>query len=250
LHDDSEQVNEISQNYLSKRPSKLTVPRVAQFVILEVLRIAFGMDRGTVFRLFTSQQAGLVRDIVASLTRRFPGLSSVHRCARRIAREEVKIIVALAGELQDKFAIAVGTAAQTAYGDLLASRTKTMAPAECYIGIVPPSNAFPSLDPAKRGYLMLFLNAWTYIHAKRISGVMALLGELKRPEITRQEVCFPLAGELGFYDSSPGKNAVYHAFQQIEAYSADIDAIASEQLASGGSVYPLGLVWDSFLLCW
>ena len=70
----------------------------------------------------------------------------------------------------------------------------------------------------------------------RVSGVMELVGELKRPEITGREVCFPLAGELGFFDAPPGKNAIYHAFQQIESNLESLDAIASEQLAGLGAI--------------
>lgn len=232
----SERIDAISRNYLRKKRSKMSAPRVSQFVTLEALRIAFGLDRGTAFRVFSSPQAGLVRDHIARLTGRFPGLSSAHRRIQQVAKEEGETIVALAGNIQDEFALAVGNGARTAYSDVLASGTRATAPADCFIGIVPPSKAFPGLNPAARGRLLPFLNAWTYMHATRVSGVMELLGELKRPEIAGQEVSFPLAGELGFIAAPPGKNAMYHAFQQIEANLAPLDAIASEQLAGLGAI--------------
>ncbi|MEX2682058.1 MAG: hypothetical protein Q6373_010690 [Candidatus Sigynarchaeota archaeon] len=60
------------------------------------------------------------------------------------------------------------------------------------------------------------MNAWIYVHGRKITSTSEIIGLLKTLVIEGDRLYFPLAGTLGVYQGPPGKDEFYLRFHQLE----------------------------------
>jgi hypothetical protein len=227
-----------AQRYLEETGMRMRVERMAQFVILLLLGILFGLVPGTTYSVLGSDAFQTTREHVARLDGRFPGKSTASLQVHRImylCNNNAPVAAALetlAKAFIDYFYAATGDAARAAFQAVLKStRLKVTAPAECFVGAAKTSTLFPSLGASILGCITPFFNAWVYKQAKRGTSTAELVGALKEPCIEGKKLQFRLAGELGFVAGPPEAKKFYSHFQFIEANIGEAWNLASKQLA-------------------
>ena len=123
-------IREISQKCLRKTGLQVTVERMIQFVILELLRIIFGLTTRAVHWIFSSHRAERVKTYFELKTGRFPGGSTVNRRLPLVRAAILEDIQALAMKLIDYFYLSVGQLAREGIKALFAEgRVKVTPPA-------------------------------------------------------------------------------------------------------------------------
>jgi hypothetical protein len=224
-----------AQQVLDKAGDQITVTRMAQFVVLVLLQHVFGLTPGALDSMLDSSSFSKVRAWIADLDGTFPGGSTGYKHFADILEHVGDEINRIAGNVQDAFQLDVGKMAREKFTSILdAQRIKLVPGADCFIGMIPPNEipgAFPVLG---RGVLLPFLNAWIYMHGRKITSTCEFIGLLKTPEIEGGMLYFPLAGALGFFRGPPGKNEIYAWFRQIDQILGDMNKDLSIELAKAG----------------
>ncbi|HMF34760.1 MAG TPA: hypothetical protein VKK79_25285 [Candidatus Lokiarchaeia archaeon] len=220
---------------------RMKVERAAQFVILLLLSLLFGLVPLAAFSALESDAFGEVRAYVANLHGKFPGRSTASAQMGRILYlcdrnpPLCALLEGLASALQDFYYAAVGNAAQAMFKAVLeTTRAQVTAPAECFVGIAKASELFPSLGAAVKGRLLPFFNAWAYKQAQRVTSTAELVGALKKPCFEAGRMHFTEAGELGFVAGPPETKKFYANFQYIESHASPAWNLASKELARLG----------------
>lgn len=212
-----------SQECLEKTGLQVCLERMAQFVILALFTIIFGLTRGAVITLFGSYKSQKVRDYIANFYGSFPGGSTVTRQVGLVLRTCKKdpplyaALEAIARALQDFFYKALGEAARAIVTGVLAKHVKVTAPAECFVGVINASEVFPALDAEALGRVLPFFNAWVYKQSQRATSTAEFIGDLKTPSIEGGKLAFAVARELGFFCGVPEAKKFYANFANIEA---------------------------------
>jgi hypothetical protein len=217
---------------------RVRVERMAQFVILLLLALTFGLAPCTPTRLLEGPSFRETREYIAGLCGKFPGKSSAGRQVGRIlhalrdAPHLAAALEAIVVALMDFYYVAVGEAARASFQAILdKTRAQVTPPIECLVGVAKASDLFPSLGAQALGCLLPFFNAWVYKQAKRASSTSELVGELKRPSIDGGRMLFKDAGELGFISGPPEVGKFYTYFAYIESHIDAAWALANKELA-------------------
>ncbi len=209
----------------------MTPDRILQFALMTVFQIVFGLTKSGVSSLLASRNAEKIRDYVERMDKKFPAGSTADKRMGQIYEVCKNKLIGLTGRVQDGFYTTVGNQVRDAFAAEYRSKRCAMTPTpECFIGLVASSKLFPDLTVEERGILIPFFNTKMYLRAKRISGTAELVGDLKTPSFNGT-MTFPLAGKLGFFGGSPGQNAFYAAFRDLERMAVDIDEILNDKLA-------------------
>ena len=217
------QAREISIDHVKKKAMRMTPDRMLQFVLLIIFQMTFGLTKSGTFSLFSSGKVDLIKNYIKCIDKKFPGGSTFIKRVPSIRQECESELTCLARRVQDGFYSNVGNQAREAFSVEYRNRRIAMTPPpECFIGLVVPSKLFPDLTVEERGILIPFFNAKMLMHAKRISGISELVGEIKTPSFNGTTT-FPLASKLGFFGGPPRSNAFYDVFRDLERMAVNID---------------------------
>src|SRR5271157_4435254 len=224
-----------AQRVLDKTHDRLRVGRMAQFVTLVLLQSVLGLPPGTLHLTMRSPSFSKVREWIAGLDTEYPGESTGFPHFRDINEHVMQEVEQLAGEVQDEFQQKVGSTARAMFTSISKERKIKMVPGpECFIGIEIPSAILGAFSVPERGVMLPFLNAWIYMHGRKITSRSEFIGLLKTPTIEGSRVIFQLAGALGFYLAPPGKNEIFHRFRQVEEILSAKNVDLSIELVKAG----------------
>lgn len=223
---------EIVQDCLQETDLKLSVERMLQFVFLVIFQISFGLSRGSTWTLLTSGQAEKVKNYIARIDQKFPGKSTASVRMLQISNACTSKIRALAAGFQDHFYMALGDSFRESFKTVYKSTRRSITPPpEVFIGIIPPSEAFPELSVEERGRIIPFFNARIFALYNKITSIAELIGQLKVPKFKNGTMKFPLAGKLGFFIGPPGKNMFYDYFKEIERLIGACDGFLNQLIS-------------------
>ena len=224
-----------AQQILDKTGAQVAVPRMAQFVVLVLLQHVFGLTPGALDSMLDIPAFSKVRAWIAGLDGVFPGGSTGYKHYADILEHVGDEIKRIAGNVQDAFQQDVGKMAREKFTSILdAQRMKLVPGADCFIGMISPNKILGAFPVLERGVLLPFLNAWIYMHGRKFTSTIEFIGLLKTPEIKGDMLYFPLAGTLGFFRGSPGKNEIYARFRQIDQILSDMNKDLSIELVKAG----------------
>jgi hypothetical protein len=223
---------EIALKCLNETGLTITVERMLQFVFLVILKLSFGLSRGSTLSLLSSGQAEKVKRFITQLDQKFPGNSTASIRMLQVIETCRSEINALAERVQDYFYVSLGDYFRELCKYVHKStQTAFTPPPEVFIGIIPPSKAFPDLSVEERGRLFPFFNAKLFMLYNKITGIAELIGKLKVPKFKNGTMKFSLAGRLGFFCGPPGKNTFYDSFKEIKHLIDACDDFLNKTLA-------------------
>ena len=223
---------EIALDCLKETSLKLSVERMLQFVFLAIFQISFGLSRGSTLTLLTSGLAEKVKNYIAGIDQKFPGKSTASVRMLQVINACTSEIQALATRFQDHFYVSLGNYFRESFKATYEStRTSMTPPLEVFLGVIPPSEAFPELSVEERGRIIPFFNAKMFALYNKITSIAELIGQLKVPKFKNDAMKFPLAGKLGFFVGPPGKNKFYEYFKDIERFIGACDDFLNQRLA-------------------
>jgi len=223
---------EIALDCLQETGLKITIERMLQFVFLVIFQISFGLSRGSTISILTSGQAEKVKNYIAGIDQRFPGKSTASIRMLQVIKACTSDINALAARFQDYFYVSVGNCLRKSVKAVFKStRTAIKPPPEVFIGVIPPSEAFPELSVEERGRIIPFFNAKIFMLYNKITSIAELIGLLKVPKFKNGTIKFSFAGKLGFFGGTPGKNKFYEYFKEIERIIGACDAFLNQKIA-------------------
>src|SRR5271157_1909719 len=232
-----------ADRFLEEWGLRMKVERAAQFVILLLLSLLFGLVPLAAYSALESDAFSAVRAHVANLHGKFPGRSTASLQMGRILYlcdrnpPLYALLEELAKALQDFYYAAVGNAAQALFKAVLENtRVQVTSPADCFVGIAKASEIFPTLGATATGRLIPFFNAWAHKQAQRGTSTAELVGELKKPCFEGGRMHFRYAGELGFVAGPPESKKFYANFQYIETHASTTWDLASKELARSGAL--------------
>ena len=224
-----------AQKVLDITKDQVSVTRMTQFVVLVLLQLVFGLSPNGLHVILDAPSFSRVREWIAALDGMFPGGSTGYNYFTNILKHVGDEIKRIACDMQDVFQQDMGKMALDNFASILDDRRVQMTPGpDCFIGIMPPSEilgAFPALE---RGVLLPFLNAWIFMHGRKITSTNEFIGLLKTPTIDHNMLYFSLASTLGFYRGPPGKNEVYLRFHQIDQILSNMNKDLSIELVKAG----------------
>ncbi|MHA1661179.1 MAG: hypothetical protein ACTSUT_18925, partial [Promethearchaeota archaeon] len=143
---------EIALDCLQETGLKITVKRMLQFIFLTIFQISFGLSRGSTLSILTSGQAEKVKNYIAKVDQNFPGKSTASIRMLQVIKACMFDINALAARFQDHFHVSLGSSYRSLFKKAYKStRTAITPPPEVFIGVIPPSKAFPELTVEERG---------------------------------------------------------------------------------------------------
>jgi len=224
---------DIAIDFLKISAVNITKNRALQFIFMTVLQLAFGLTKGGLFSLLNSEHAEKIRAYLSQLENDFPGESTASVRMGQVRELCEEKVMALAGAFLDDFYDTIGKWARGTFSEKYrTSCTEMTPPPECFLGLIPPSKLFPSLDVEQRGIVMPYFNALIYQHARRITNTSELIGLLKTPSFESETMVFPLAAKLGFFGGAPGKNEIYRQFKTLEQKAEPCNTLLNELLAN------------------
>ncbi|MEX2753743.1 MAG: hypothetical protein Q6365_000015 [Candidatus Sigynarchaeota archaeon] len=224
-----------AKKVLATTKDQVSVTRMAQFVVLVLLQLVLGLAPNGLHVLLGAPAFAKVRDWIAALDGTFPGGSTGYKYFASILEHAGDKITQIACTMQDAFQQDVGRAARDNFTSALDARRVNLVPGpDCFIGIMPPGEILGTLPVGDRGVLLPFLNAWIYMHGRKITSTSEFIGLLKTPVIEGDRLYFPLAGTLGFYRGPPGKNEFYLRFHQIDVILSMRNEDVSIKLVKAG----------------
>lgn len=223
---------EIALDCLQETDLKLSVERMLQFVFLVIFQISFGLSRGSALSILTSGHAEKVKNYIAKVDKKFPGKSTASVRMLQVINARTSEIHALVARFQDYFYVSLGNSYRYLFKTIYnATRTSITPPLEVFLGIIPPSEAFPELTAEERGRTIPFFNAKMFALYNKITSIAELIGGLKVPKFENGAMKFPLAGKLGFFSGTPGKNKFYEYFKDIERLIGACDDFLNQKIA-------------------
>jgi len=223
---------EIALDCLHKTGLNITIERMLQFVFLVIFQISFGLSRGSAISILTSEQAEKVKNYIARVDQKFPGKSTASIRMLQIIKVCSSEINALAAQFQDYFYVSLGNSFRESFKAMYKfTRTAITPSPETFVGVIPPSEAFPELSVEERGRIIPFFNAKIFMLYNKITSIAELIGELKVPKFKHCAIKFPLAGKLGFFVGTPGKNKFYKYFKDIERLIGACDDFLNQKIA-------------------
>jgi len=224
-----------AQGVLDATKEHVSVTRMTQFVVLVLLQLVLGLTPGALHVLLKAPSFSKVRAWIAGLDGGYPGDSTGYKHYADILEHDGDEIKRIAAKLQDAFQQEAGKAARENFTSALDARRSSMVPgADCFIGIFAPGEVLGKYPVDERGVLMPFLNAWIYMHGRKITSTSEFIGLLKTPEIMGDRLYFPLAGTLGFFRGPPGKNEIYNRFHQLEQILENLNKDVNVVLGKAG----------------
>ena len=223
---------EIARDCLQETGLKITIERMLQFIFLVIFQISFGLSRGSTMSILTSGQAEKVKNYVGEVDQKFPGKSTASIRMLQVIKACKSDINALAARFQDYFYVSLGDSFRELFKSAYKfTRTAITPPLEVFIGIIPPSEAFPELTVEERGRIIPFFNAKILMLYKKTTSTAELIGLIKVPKFKNGVMKFPLAGKLGFFSGAPGKNKFYEYFKDIERLIGSCDGFLNQTIA-------------------
>lgn len=223
---------EIALYCLQETGLKITIERMLQFVFLVVFQISFGLSRGSTMSILTSGQAEKVKNYIGGVDQKFPEKSTASIRMLQVIKARASDINALAARFQDQFYTSVGNCMRDSFKAVFKSTRTAITPSiEVFIGVIPPSEAFPKLTVEERGHIIPFFNAKIFMLYNKITSIAELIGKLKVLEFKNGAMIFPLAGKLGFFGGPPGKNKFYEYFKDIKRHIGACDDFLNRTLS-------------------
>ncbi len=223
---------EIARDCLQETGLKITIERMLQFIFLVIFQFSFGLTRGSTLSLLTSGQVEKVKNYIARVDNTFPGKSTASVRMLQVIEACKSDINELAARFQDYFYVSLGDSFRELFKAVYKSTHTVITPSpEIFIGVIPPSEAFPELTVEERGRIIPFFNAKIFMLYNKITGIAELIGLLKIPKFKDGAMKFPLAGKLGFFGGTPGKNKFYEYFKDIGRLIGACDDFLNQTLS-------------------
>jgi hypothetical protein len=224
-----------AQDVLEETGLQMSVYRMTQFIAFVLLEYVLGMVPGTLYSMLESPYFSQVRAWIVGLDIDVPGGSTIYTRRAAILDCCKDELITLAAKIQDAMQQEIGTAARDAFSSIMSSkREHVVANAECFIGIIVPSELLADKSVFERGTLITYLNARIYMGAKKCTSVEEFIGELKTPVMDGERYYFTLAGTVGFYIRPPGKNEIRLRFHQVDQYLSKYNKQITVALAQAG----------------
>jgi hypothetical protein len=224
-----------AKDILARTGGRLSETRMAQFVVLTVLQHVFGCFPSALHMSLRATSFSKVKDWITALDGEYPGESTAYKHYDDIITYAGSLIDRIAKDVQDRFQMDVGKDARERFTKALETRKIQMVPpADCFLGILSLSDVFNPFTAYQRGELLPYMNAWIYMHAKKITSINEFIGMLKTPAMIENQVYFPLASDLGFYRGPTGKNEILNRFRQIEQILSKMNLDLSVMLSRAG----------------
>ena len=224
-----------AQKVLDITEDQVSVSRMAQFVVLVLLQLVLGLTPRALHVMLQAPSFSKVQEWIAALDGSFPGGSTGYKHFASILQHAGDEIKRIACNMQDAFQQDLGKMARENFASILDDRRVQMTPgADCFLGIILPSEILAAFSVFDRGVLFPFLNAWIYMHGRKITSTTEFIGLLKTPTIDHDMLSFSLASTLGFYRGPPGKNEVYLRFHQIDQILSIMNKDLSIELIKAG----------------
>lgn len=224
-----------AQEVLDISTDQVSVTRMTQFVVLELLMLVLGLSPGGLHVMFKASSFSKVRAWIAELDGMFPGDSTGYKYYTKILKHVGDKIKQIACNVQDAIQQDVGRVARENFASILDARRVKLVPGpDCFIGIMRPSEVLGSFPVLERGVLLPFLNAWIYMHGRKITSINEFIGLLKTPTIDDNHLYFSLASALGFYRGPPSKDEIYLRFHQIDQLLSGMNKDLSTELVKAG----------------
>jgi hypothetical protein len=226
---------ECARDVLAKVGNQITETRMAQFVVLVLLQHVFGCFPCALHMSLRAPAFSKVREWIAGLDGSYPGESTGYKHYGDIIKHLSAVIERIAVDVQDSFQRDVGRSAREKFTKLLDARRVHIVPnADCFVGILSLNDTLRAFPAYQRGELFPYLNAWIYMHAKKITSLAEFTGLLKTPTMDGDTVYFPLASALGFYRGPTGRIEIANRLHQIEQILAGLNQDLSIVLAKAG----------------
>ena len=224
-----------AKEILEEEGTRLSVGRMAQFIVLVLLQFYFGVPPGRVHAMLWSPFFSKVRAWIAGLDAEHPGDSTTYKHHDAILYHCGDRIRERAEKMQDTFQVEAGKASRELFTSTLDACHANMVPGpECFLGILAPSAVLSKFSVQDRGELIPFLNAWIYLQALRTTSTSEFIGMLKTAVMENDRVYFRLAGTLGFHRGPPGKNEIRTRLHQIEAIVGEANKDVNVELVKSG----------------
>ena len=233
LNEYSKSITAIHRKYLRSSLLKISDRRAYQFVVMIIIQFLFGLTRSKTHSILSSKDALILNIYILSYNQPFPCRSSSNIHMKQMYEVCKKEFEPLITKIQDYFYVSIGENAREQYAKLFRTTRKKVTPMpETFIGIVAPSEIFPTIDIHARGALIPFFNARLYQKAKCFSSISELIGDIKEPDGDNHDLFFRLAGKLGFIAGPPGKHKFYENFSYIDDHIQKYEKLIDERLST------------------
>ncbi|HME51414.1 MAG TPA: hypothetical protein VKM55_04305 [Candidatus Lokiarchaeia archaeon] len=167
---------------LDKAGLQVTETRMAQFVVLVLLQHVFGYSPSALHMTLRAPSFSKVRSWIAGLDGSYPGESTGYKRYAAIIEHVGSEINRIAADMQDAIQRDVGKTAREKFTTILDARRVHMVPgADCFLGVMLPSDILRAFPVFERGVLLPYLNAWIYMHGRKITSTSEFTGLLKTP---------------------------------------------------------------------
>ena len=224
-----------ARKVLDKTSLQITVTRMTQFVVLVLLQHVFGYTPSALHITLRAPSFFKVRSWIAGLDDSYPGESTGYKRYAAIIKHVGSEINRIAADMQDAIQRDVGKTAREKFTAILDARRVHMVPGvDCFLGVMVPSDVLRAFPVFERGVLLPYLNAWIYMHGRKITSTSEFTGLLKTPAFEGDFLYFPLASGLGFYRGPVGKNEIQSRFHQIEQILSEMNKDLSITLVKAG----------------
>jgi hypothetical protein len=224
-----------SRVILAESKRCVSVERMGQFVIISIISCALGVDSGTFRTMLDSPYFKRTREYIAGISGTISSPSTVFRQVFRVIKYGKAEVERLASIVQDALQLGIGQSAREGFKAIFSKTKVSIVPnAECFLGVIKPSEIFAKLPVFERGRLIPFLNARLYMNAMKITGIAELVGKIKTPVLEGEKFYFRFAGELGFFNTAPGKNEFYAYFPIIDQYLSACNDLVNKMLIKAG----------------
>ena len=220
---------------LDKLNLQITETRMTQFVVLVLLQHVFGYSPSALHMTLRAPSFSKVRSWIAELDGSYPGESTGYKRYAAIIEHVGSEINRIAADVQDAIQRDVGKTAREKLTKILDARRVHIVPgADCFLGVMIPSDVLRAFPVFERGVLLPYLNAWIYMHGRKITSTTEFIGLLKTPAFDGDYLYFPLSSALGFYRGPVGKNEIQSRFHQIEQILSEMNKDLSITLVKAG----------------
>lgn len=212
-----EQIHQCIEDYIEDNPLNPDAHYAKQVFLISILHNCFGINFGNFYFILSSDRAQYLKNFIKDSRNYLVSRSWAYKQANILQTTHNAIIQDFAAALQDYFYCKVGDMARERINiQMHGVRQKITPPAECFFGLVPPSQIFPKISVFERGRLMPFFNAMIFQHIQHISSIEEVVGNLKAVEFHDNQLCYRLAGQIGFLYRPPKLGDFYFFFGKLK----------------------------------
>ncbi len=219
-----EPIYTIYQNYCLVEGLDRESKRIYQLIHLLIVQFLFNLDHGQILSMCFLNNMEIIKEKILQLNPSIPSRSWAYLHLSKILECNRSIFNSLMENFIDYFYTNISKNALEKYMfHNINSKKRITPPFELFIGNIPPSTLFPTVDVFTRAELMPYFNARIFLFIKHLSSINEFVGEIKKAEYENEKYIFKFAGKLGFITGAPGKNAFYNYFTRIETLIGDME---------------------------